>query len=84
MTRHDATRMFRDVIDEVRRRHPGFRLDTIEELLAVGELRVAFEILCDNLQEDGCDVTPRSRDAIGRIGELLGVERSRWNDVRVS
>jgi hypothetical protein len=75
--------MLRDVVAEVRQRHPGFRLETIEELLAVGELRVALEILCDNLLEDGRDVTARSRDRIARIGELLGMESSRWNDLPV-
>jgi hypothetical protein len=83
MTRAEAERLIREAVAEIARRHPNLRLDTVNELLDVGELRVGLEILCDNLLEDALSLSSRSRDNISAAAAFLGMPPDYWQDLSV-
>ena len=84
MIRQEAEQLLRRIVIEVERCHPGLRTDTVNELLAVGELRVCLEILCDNLVEDALPVDGQCRADIAAVGSFLGIPAEYWQALVVA
>jgi hypothetical protein len=55
---------------------PEAGMETLEGLLAVREYKVAFEILCDLLSEQGLEVPKDSFAQLVSISESLGIDPS--------
>lgn len=53
-----------------------------QHLLRFGEPRVAFENLCENLFEEGVQITPEIYGQIEAAGEAMGVSSGRYEFLR--
>jgi len=72
MTRESALEVLSEALRRVEELHGSAAVETVASLVSVGELRVAAEILCDNLAE--LDVR-LSRELHARLLEALDVAR---------
>lgn len=57
----DWQKKLQALLDHIHDRHPDFPMSFVLELASVGEGKVALEILCDNLDEEGVVLAPDSR-----------------------
>jgi hypothetical protein len=61
----------------------GQLMDDIWTLVESGEMGVAFEILCVNLEEESVVVSGRLKAAVEEIGQNLRIDESYWKDIPV-
>ncbi len=61
---------------------PEVGINDVIGFVKVGELKLALEVLCDILHEDSIHVPNETYARISSIGELLGVNKSYWEDLR--
>jgi hypothetical protein len=63
--------------------HPEWRLDTESELIAVGEHKIALEILLDNLVElNGWGCPARAYDDVVSLAKALRLDPRYWERLR--
>lgn len=84
MTNLDEWRAWRSdvlvALEAIRRVAPAFSLELVAELVRVGELRVALEILWDNLHEAGIVLPHDAKPLLVEVSRRLGVDASYWRD----
>lgn len=73
-----AQRTLEAVVRVAARRLPERDVDSIRSLIGAGELGIAFENLCTQLDEYEVGLDPASLASLGEIGTYLGLDQTLW------
>ena len=73
--------LFESIITELDGSLSGELMDDIRTLVESREFGVAFEILCDNLEEESVVVSGILKTAIEEVGQRLRIDESYWKNI---
>lgn len=73
MTHEEHWRKLRSIADTVARECPPLPTDTVRDLILVGELKIALEILLDNVAESPVQPSAALRVELDDLARSLGI-----------